>query len=276
MTTATARRRFDPSAKGTIDTTLHGDTVWVRIGNALIVGNRADLKAKVEADRRRGARNVVVDFLDCGYVDSSGLGVLFAIHTALRKVGGGVAIQNLNDDLRTLFQLTQLDQHFAIIEDRRLAEKANLIIPRFEQINNELVEYFAKHPERLHSDLDWRGLELLLDAIFRNQGFRTQIGSGRADGGIDLRLVQSDACGELVTLVQVKKYARNHPIRLEAVQALCAVVDDRKANRGVFVTTSRYLPSAREFADRQGHRLTLCDSADVATWCAQLAARGIR
>ncbi|HEX8831224.1 MAG TPA: restriction endonuclease, partial [Longimicrobium sp.] len=140
-----------------------------------------------------------------------------------------------------------------------------IVTPDFSDINKELIEYFAKHPEHL-VDLHWRKFEELLDLVFRNHGYRTILGTGRADHGIDLRLIQSDGCGELVTLVQAKKYT-SIPIRLEAVQAFCAVVEDEKVNRGLFVTTSRFLPSAQAFAERQRHRLVLADSADVAKWC---------
>ena len=152
--------------------------------------------------RPTSTKNVVVDLLDCEYMDSGALGCLVGLHRRLEKHGGALRIQNANADLRLLFELTELDKLFAMVSDRKLLAKCPLIIPHFDAINDELVEYFARHPERLDTDLDWRGFELLLEAVFRNQGFRTQIGSGRADGGVDIRLLTSDAFGDPVTLVQ--------------------------------------------------------------------------
>lgn len=93
------------------------------------------------------------------------------------------------------------------------------------------------------------------------------------DGGVDLRIYSHDAVGELLTLVQAKKY-RRRAITLEAVQALASAVEEERASRGLFVTTSRYLPSARKFAERRRNRLTLADADRVGEW-SQTASRNI-
>jgi Restriction endonuclease len=43
-----------------------------------------------------------------------------------------------------------------------------------------------------------------LDAIFKNQGYGTELGPGSNDGGIDLRLYENTTRPELVTVVQAK------------------------------------------------------------------------
>jgi len=148
-----------------------------------------------------------------------------------------------------------------------------LVIPDFEAINFQLVEYFAEHPEQLHH-LDWRKFEELLEAVFRNQGYDTELGPGRRDGGVDLRLIQKDSIGQMVTLVQVKRYSPNNPVKLDAVAALYGVVEAQAANRGLFVTTSRYLPSAKRFAEERNRRLILASPQEVADWCKALSANG--
>jgi len=147
-----------------------------------------------------------------------------------------------------------------------------LIIPDFETITHELMAYFAEHPEKLQ-EMEWRKFEELLDAIFRNQGYDTELGPGSGDGGVDLRLIQKDNIGKVLTLVQAKRYKSENPIGLEAVQALHGVVDDQRAHRGLFVTTSRYLPGARQFAARQNERLILADSDKVADWCRHIVSK---
>jgi hypothetical protein len=69
--------------------------------------------------------------------------------------------------------------------------------------------------------------------------------------------------------VQAKRYAPKRPIGLEAVQALRGAVANDGADRGIFVTTSRYLRSAEAFARRSSGILELKTSADVAQWCQQ-------
>ena len=55
------------------------------------------------------------------------------------------------------------------------------------ELHAEVFEHFAKHPDDM-KELHWRKFEILLDAIFRNQGYRTELGPGSNDGGIDLRI----------------------------------------------------------------------------------------
>jgi hypothetical protein len=121
--------------------------------------------------------------------------------------------------------------------------------------------------------LSHRKYEEFLEVVFQNNGYRTVLGKGSNDGGVDLRLYSNDIVGESVTLVQAKRYKIENPIELQAVQALTAVVDDQKANRGLFVTTSRYLPCAKEFANRHSSRIHLASSSEVAEWCHSASSR---
>lgn len=150
-----------------------------------------------------------------------------------------------------------------------------LIEPDFTDLYEEIFAHVATDSDKLYN-LTPRKFEMFLDAVFRNNGYHTELGPGQGDGGVDLRLYQKDAIDNIVTLVQAKRYAGKNPIRVEAVQAFSAVVEDEKANRGLFVTTSRYLPSAKDFAARQNHRITLATSADVAKWSELAATRIIR
>jgi anti-sigma B factor antagonist len=88
-------------------TTSHGDVTVVQVGDQLTVGNRQDLKASVQAGLDAGARKFLLDCGMTGYIDSSGLGALVTIARRVRLAG-------LNDDLRSLFELTKLDTLFAI------------------------------------------------------------------------------------------------------------------------------------------------------------------
>jgi anti-sigma B factor antagonist len=88
----------------------------VQVEGQLIVGNRHELKDLVQAALERGERRLLVDFSRTGYIDSSGLGALVSISRRVREAGGELRLSGLNDDLRTLFELTKLDTLFAITE----------------------------------------------------------------------------------------------------------------------------------------------------------------
>jgi anti-sigma B factor antagonist len=98
---------FSKSSAGT------GVTV-VRVEGQLIVGNRQELKALIQEALEAGNRKFLIDCSETGYIDSSGLGALVTVSKKIRENGGELRIAGLNDDLRSLFELTKLDSLFHI------------------------------------------------------------------------------------------------------------------------------------------------------------------
>jgi anti-sigma B factor antagonist len=94
-----------------------GVTVF-EVDGQLIVGNRHELKDLVQAALDEGDRRLLIDFSRTGYIDSSGLGALVSISKRVREAGGELRLAGLNDDLRSLFELTKLDTLFTISETR--------------------------------------------------------------------------------------------------------------------------------------------------------------
>ena len=94
------------------------DVTIVDVEGQLIVGNRQELKQKVLEHLENGDRKFVVDFSNTGYIDSSGLGVLVSLSKKIREQGGELRLASLNEDLRTLFELTKLDTLFKIADSR--------------------------------------------------------------------------------------------------------------------------------------------------------------
>jgi anti-sigma B factor antagonist len=99
------------------------DVLVVDVEGQLIVGNRQELKQKVLEELEGGERKFVVDFEKTGYIDSSGLGVLVSLSKKVREQGGELRLANLNEDLKTLFELTKLDTLFHIADSREAALK---------------------------------------------------------------------------------------------------------------------------------------------------------
>ena len=98
-----------------------GGITLVEVEGQLIVGNRQELKQQVLERLEAGDRKFVIDFTNTGYIDSSGLGVLVSLSKKIREQGGELRLANLNEDLRTLFELTKLDTLFNIADTREAA-----------------------------------------------------------------------------------------------------------------------------------------------------------
>jgi anti-sigma B factor antagonist len=86
----------------------------LEVDGQLIVGNRQEFKQRVLDALDGGERRFLVDFTRTGYIDSSGLGVLVSLSKKIRDEGGELRLAGLNEDLKTLFELTKLDTLFAI------------------------------------------------------------------------------------------------------------------------------------------------------------------
>lgn len=140
----------------------------------------------------------------------------------------------------------------------------SLLLPDTGDVYEELYAYFARFPEKLHA-LHWRDFEVLLFRIFQNHGYKALLGPGRNDGGVDIRLWQEGPLGDMLTVVQAKRYSKN--IDLTPVQALYGASKAEKADKALFVTTSSYAPAARKFAARVSEELELRDKEDIIAWC---------
>jgi restriction system protein len=144
---------------------------------------------------------------------------------------------------------------------------------RMFELHSEVFEHFSKHPGDMNK-MHWRKFEELLDAIFKNQGYRTELGPGSNDGGIDLRLYENTARPELVTIVQAKRYSS--PIKLEAVAALFGVAAMEGAPKALFATTSRFQPKARDYALLSESKVNLpiielADGTKIGEWCGEIS-----
>ena len=140
------------------------------------------------------------------------------------------------------------------------------------ELHGEVFEHFAKYPGYM-KQIEWRQFEELLDSIFKNQGFHTELGPGSNDGGVDLRLYQDRAIPEIVTLVQAKRYV--NPITLASAAPLFGHATMQGARDAVFVTTSYFQPAARKFSRlSQQHvnlpSVQLADAKTLVGWCAEI------
>ena len=97
----------------------------VEVDGQLIVGKRQEFKQKILDALESGERKFLVDFTHTGYIDSSGLGVLVSLSKKIRDEGGELRLAGLNEDLRTLFELTKLDTLFTISDSAADALKAS-------------------------------------------------------------------------------------------------------------------------------------------------------
>lgn len=189
----------------------------------------------------------------------------------LDKIGVYITLENMGT---ACYQL--VDENSALQKEfDRYAQwrwMCRLIEADSADVSGDLYQYFADNPDDFHRVAP-REFEKLISSIFAARGWKTELGPRSGDKGVDLRLWQTDPLGDILTLVQIKRYASSRPIHLEAVAALEAHVKRADAKHGLFVTTSRYLPGVKDFAfgARERNLLQLAERSDIQAWCEESA-----
>lgn len=70
-----------------------------------------------------GAEVILIDLKDISFIDSSGLGTLVVLLKKVRSMGKKLCICSINDQVRMLFELTNMDQVFDVYENREAFER---------------------------------------------------------------------------------------------------------------------------------------------------------
>jgi restriction system protein len=83
------------------------------------------------------------------------------------------------------------------------------------------------------------------------------------DGGVD-GVIDQDPLGLDRIYVQAKRYADGNSVGASAIRDFFGSLDRFKANKGLFVTTSAFSPSARETANMLSKRIVLIDGSQLA------------
>jgi anti-sigma B factor antagonist len=68
-----------------------------------------------------GTRRILVDMLGCGFIDSTGLGVLLHAAKRLEESGGAMALICVDDQIKRLLELTMIDRTIPVFATREEA-----------------------------------------------------------------------------------------------------------------------------------------------------------
>lgn len=91
------------------------------LAGRLDASSAKDVKEKVSSLSRENEVNLVIDMAGVDFIDSSGLGSLVSSLRTVNKLGGDIKISALQDQVRSVFELTRLHRIFGIYDDRTAA-----------------------------------------------------------------------------------------------------------------------------------------------------------
>lgn len=126
------------------------------------------------------------------------------------------------------------------------------IVAQFQKLDRRQLFDRNQELEKIRQ-LSWQRFEELIAEAYRRRGYDATItGGGGADGGVDVILRN----GSETVLVQCKHW-KVFKVDVPKARELLGVVAARSADRGILITSGKFTPAAKEFAD--GNRLELVD-----------------
>ena len=133
-------------------------------------------------------------------------------------------------------------------------------------INSQIIREFRNHPERLFQ-LTPRQFEELIAELLASFGWQVNLTAQTKDGGYDLFAISKDRIVGVETswLIECKKYARNNPVRIDAVRSLYGARQLQPSCNLLFATTSFFTQDVYKFKSST-YDLTLKDYDGIIEW----------
>ncbi|MEJ1089046.1 restriction endonuclease [Microbacterium sp. Mu-80] len=152
----------------------------------------------------------------------------------------------------------QSESPVEVSEDADSLDPAELIDRGIKQIHAEvaaelLSRLLAKSPAFFEQTV----VDLLVAMGYGGAEGQAKVTSLTNDGGID-GVIDQDTLGLSRVYVQAKRYAMDNPVTRPDVQSFVGALSG-VADGGVFITTGRFSPGARNYADSVPTRIILID-----------------
>lgn len=168
------------------------------------------------------------------------------VHTSAR---GETAITTptVEEDIETMTPTEQMDMAFKKINDDLSADLLQKVLEMSPNFFEKLV------------------LDLLLSMGFGSRNKEMAIVTPTShDNGVD-GIIPEDALGLDKIYIQAKRYTDN-PVSKPEIHKFIGALDEQKASKGVFITTSKFTAGAKETAEKASKKIVLIDGKSLADY----------
>ncbi|MBN2345472.1 MAG: STAS domain-containing protein [Candidatus Aminicenantes bacterium] len=108
-----------------IEKRKNGDVTILDLKGKILFGEGIEeLRQSIDATIKGGDKQLVLNFAEVPYLDSTGLGEVVRSYTTLKKEGGTVKILNLSNKVKDLMTVTKLITVFEAFDDENEAVKS--------------------------------------------------------------------------------------------------------------------------------------------------------
>ena len=149
------------------------------------------------------------------------------------------------------------------VHEISIATPSEALENAYENLREELAdEVLAKLKKSSPSFFERAVVELLVKMGYGG----SRVDAGKAigksgDGGID-GIIKEDKLGLDVVYIQAKRWD-NNPVGRPDVMQFAGALQAQKANKGIFITTSRFTDDARSYVSQIGSKIVLIDGEQL-------------
>ncbi|MES2791592.1 MAG: restriction endonuclease, partial [Planctomycetota bacterium] len=193
----------------------------------------------------------------------SGIGLPVILLLFLGTAGATAIIEAFVKDRNIRDPLTKLLLTFVAFETARRAKKelldamrADAMVPQRAEVPDDSAGLLAYLME-----MDPVMFERHVMSFFEKDGYPTGLTARSNDFGVDGYVFHPDG----VIVVQCKRYGADNAVGRPAIQQFKGVIEEQRAFKGYFVTTSRFTDEARESAAKSD-RILLIDGNELIRW----------
>jgi restriction endonuclease Mrr len=161
------------------------------------------------------------------------------------------------------------------LEIAAISNRYNLPIPENEarpvkievkRIERQLIDHFTLNPEELYQ-LSPFSFEQFVGTLLEDMGMRVQLTPRTRDGGRDILAYYQSPFGELLIIVECKRYSPENKVSVNELRSfLFTVREQDRASCGLFATTSYFSKDAEKMAFDYKYQLKLKNFNDLKMW----------
>ncbi|MCL7493202.1 restriction endonuclease [Streptomyces sp. MCA2] len=241
-----------------------------------IPGAGSDLIAEVREGRHLGS--VHIPQLEYGIEDvDTQACVAEALRLHGRKLADAVAVvveQMQFRSARSPIVLGVRRQWNDVLDLSELFSTESVMASYGRFFDQRFVNYLAANYDAVGT-IHWRKFEGLVAEYFHRAGFQVEIGPGRNDNGVDIRVWGASLAADVsppTLLIQCKRVRRE--IDKVVVKALAADVAWDGAQQGLLVATADWSPGAREVVRTRSYPVAEVNRAALQLWLEEMRIAG--
>lgn len=159
-------------------------------------------------------------------------------------------------DLESLFKSESLETMYGSFFDQRF------------------IDYLERNFEKV-GEIHWRKFEGLAGEFFEREGFRVDVGPGRNDDGIDLRIYPREQVEEIPPIIIVQCKRQKEKIGKALLKSVYADVLHEKSESGLIVTSSYMSPGAETMRVAREYPVEAADRDTLKTWITKMKSERI-